>query len=82
VSDDPSPLDQLIESEEASMIGDAVRRLGEPCRTLLVLFYWEEASMEEIASRLGLANAETAKSKKYQCKKALQEILKRVAHYG
>ena len=81
-SEDSSPLDQLIESEETAMIGDAVKRLGEPCRTLLLLFYWEEASMEEIAGRLGFANAETAKSKKYQCKKALQEMLKRFAHHG
>jgi RNA polymerase sigma factor (sigma-70 family) len=81
-SEDPSPLDQLIESEESALIANALRRLGEPCRTLLVLFYWEEANMEEIAGRLGFANAETAKSKKYQCKKALQEMLKRIAHYG
>ncbi len=79
ISEDPSPLDMLIEEEESAMIGDALRKLGEPCRTLLVLFYWEEASMEEIASRLGFANPETAKSKKYQCKKALQEMLKRRA---
>jgi len=57
-------------------VRDALDRLGEPCRTLLILFYWEEASMEEIASRLGFANAETAKSKKYQCKKALEQILR------
>ncbi len=82
ISEDPSPLDRLIEEEESAMIGDALGRLGEPCRTLLILFYWEEASMEEIAGRLGFANPETAKSKKYQCKKALQEMLKRLAHYG
>ncbi len=82
VADDPSPLDRLIESEESAMISNALSRLGEPCRTLLVLFYWEEASMEEIATRLGFANAETAKSKKYQCKKALQDMLKRLVSYG
>ncbi len=82
ISEDPSPLDLLIESEETVMIARALTRLGEPCRTLLVLFYWEEASMEEIAGRLGFANPETAKSKKYQCKKALQEMLKRLEHYG
>lgn len=82
VADDPSPLDRLIESEESEMISNALSMLGEPCRTLLILYYWEEASMEEIAARLGLANPETAKSKKYQCKKALQEKLKRFVSYG
>lgn len=80
-SEDPSPLDQLIESEETAMVGKALGKLGEPCRTLLILFYWEEATMEEIAVRLGFANAETAKSKKYQCKKALRELLKRSSLY-
>ena len=81
-ADDPSPLDILIEREESAVIGEALARLGEPCRRLLILFYWEEASMEEIAVRLGFANPDTAKSKKYQCKKALQEILKRHVSYG
>ena len=73
---DTNPLEAIIEAEEAREVRDALDRLGEPCRTLLILFYWEEASMEEIASRLGFANAETAKSKKYQCKKALEQILR------
>lgn len=76
VAEDPSPLEELIQSEEASLVRDALVRLGEPCRSLLLMFYWEERSMEEIAARLGFANADTAKSKKYQCKKALEEILK------
>jgi RNA polymerase sigma factor (sigma-70 family) len=75
-SGDPDPLEAMIEAESVREIGTALRRLGDPCRKLLLLFYWEEASMEEIARRLGFANAETAKSKKYQCKKALQELLK------
>lgn len=74
---DASPLDLLVESEEAAVVRDALSRLGEPCRTLLILFYWEEASMDDIAVRLGFANADTAKSKKYQCKKALERLLKR-----
>jgi RNA polymerase sigma factor (sigma-70 family) len=74
-SGDPSPLEALIERERAQIVKLALAKLGEPCKTLLILFYWEEASMEQIASRLGFANAETAKSKKYQCKKALQLLL-------
>lgn len=75
-SDDPGPLDLMVETEEAAMIARALDHLGEPCRKLLLLFYWEEHSMDEIASQLGFANAETAKSKKYQCKKALENLLR------
>jgi RNA polymerase sigma factor (sigma-70 family) len=72
---DPDPLESMIEDEQTRMIGNALMRLGEPCRTLLLLFYWEEVPMEEIARRLGFANAATAKSKKYQCKKTLQALM-------
>ena len=70
-----SPLDAMIDRERTRTVDDALARLGEPCRTILLLFYWEQASMDEIARRLGFANAETAKARKYQCKKSLQQIL-------
>lgn len=71
-----SALDALLEDEQVQIVRDALEALGEPCKTLLLLFYWEERSMEEIADQLGFANADTAKSKKYQCKRALEGILK------
>jgi RNA polymerase sigma factor (sigma-70 family) len=70
-----SPLDAMIDSERTRAVHDALQKIGEPCRAILLLFYWEQATMEEIASRLGFANAETAKARKYQCKKSLQQIL-------
>ena len=72
---DPSPLDSLIESDQARLVRNALDRLGDPCRKLLLLFYWDECSLEEIASAMGFANADTVKSKKYQCKKALERYL-------
>jgi RNA polymerase sigma factor (sigma-70 family) len=74
--EDASALDIMVESEEAKMVLDALNSLGEPCKTLLILFYWEEKTMNEIAEQLRFANADTAKSKKYQCKKELQKLLK------
>lgn len=71
----PSILESLIATEQAKMVRDALEKIGEQCRKLLLLFYWEELSMEEIASQLGYANAETVKAKKYQCKKALERVL-------
>ncbi len=70
-----STLDQMIDEERTEAVRSALEALGEPCRTLLLLFYWEELSMEDIAGRLGFANADTAKSKKYQCKKTLKDLL-------
>ena len=74
-SGDASPLEEMIENEESVRIASALETLGDPCKKLLLLYYWEEVSMEEIAAQLGFANADTVKSKKYQCKKALQKLL-------
>jgi len=74
--EDLSPLEQVMEDEQSQMVRRALERLGEPCKKLLLLYYWEELPMEEIASRLGFANADTAKSKKYQCKKALERLIR------
>ena len=71
----PSVLDYLIATERVEMVHDALETIGEQCKKLLLLFYWEEQSMEEIAIRLGFANADTVKAKKYQCKKALERAL-------
>jgi len=78
----PDPLDVLIEDEESQLIRDALETLGEPCRTLLLLFYWEELPMDVIAHRIGFANADTVKSKKYQCKKALAALLQQTPRGG
>lgn len=75
-ADDPSPLEELMESEAAMLVRNALERLGDPCRKLLVLFYWEELPMERIAAELGFANAATAKARKYQCRKALEVLLR------
>lgn len=74
-----SVLDMMIEEEDARAVRNALDRIGEQCRRLLLLFYWEECPMEEIAQKMGFANAETAKSKKYQCKKSLEKILKQTS---
>lgn len=82
--EDPSlsPLDELILAEQSSLISEALGRIGEQCRKLLLLFYWEELSMDEIALQLGFTNADTAKAKKYQCKKALEEMMKKEMFIG
>ena len=75
-SDDLTADAAMIRSEQTLMVRNAMERIDGICRKLLTLFYWEELSMDEIARRMGFANAETAKSKKYQCKKHLERELK------
>lgn len=44
------------------------------CRTLLKHFYWNHKPMDEIASILGMRNADSAKSKKSKCMNKVKEI--------
>jgi RNA polymerase sigma factor (sigma-70 family) len=69
-------LEGFIRNESVDLMRRAMERLGEQCRKLLLLFYWEELSMEQIASEMNFANAATVKSKKYQCKKELEKMAK------
>lgn len=75
-SGDASQLELMIESERSQTVASALEKLGDPCKTLLLLYYWEEKSQEDIAAQMGFANAATVKSKKYTCKKMLEKILR------
>lgn len=44
------------------------------CRTLLKHFYWNHKPMDEIASILGMRNADSAKSKKSKCMNKVKDI--------
>ncbi len=49
-------------------------QLPAECRTLLKHFYWNHKPMDEIASILGMRNADSAKSKKSKCMNKVKEI--------
>ncbi len=68
----PSSLDQLLSGEQVRMIHRALDAIQPLCKRLLMLFYFEERSMEDIAKILNMAGPDVAKSRKYQCKKALE----------
>jgi len=63
-------------AERIKIINKCVNELGETCRKVLTYFYFDGMSMAEIAERVGFANTNTAKTKKYKCKKKLDEIVK------
>jgi RNA polymerase sigma factor (sigma-70 family) len=77
VSDNnPTSLETLISAEKIELVRRTLEMIPEICKKLLLLYYFEEKSMEEIAGILQFANTDVAKSKKYQCKKSLEEILR------
>lgn len=66
----------LEEKERIKIIAECVNDLGDTCRKVLTYYYFDGMSMAEIAERLGFANTNTAKTKKYKCKKKLDEIVR------
>ncbi|HMN32215.1 MAG TPA: sigma-70 family RNA polymerase sigma factor [Chitinophagaceae bacterium] len=49
-------------------------QLGDPCKTLLNAFYFDNKNMNEIADLLGYTNAENAKSQKYKCLNRIRSL--------
>ncbi len=62
--------------ERENILHSCMNELGETCRKVLMYYYFDNFSMQEIAEKLGFANADTAKTKKYKCKKELDDLIK------
>ena len=73
---DSSETMDLEGPEREKIIAKCMDQLGETCRKVLMYYYFDEMSMQEIADKLGFANTDTAKTKKYKCKQKLDELVK------
>lgn len=63
-------------AEKERIIAECIDQLGDTCKKVLTYYYFDEMSMQDIADRLGFLNTDTAKTKKYKCKKKLDELIK------
>ncbi len=64
------------ERERDRIIKECIAELGDSCKKILTYYYFDGMSMVEIAKKLDLANTDTAKTKKYKCKKRLDSLVK------
>jgi len=55
-------------------MGDALKLLGEPCKTIIEDFYIHNRSMQEICDTFGYTNADNAKTQKYKCLQRLKKL--------
>ena len=58
----------------------AVSQLGDPCRKLVELYYYQKKSMQEISVLLNYKNADTAKNQKYKCMEKLRKLYHEQEH--
>jgi RNA polymerase sigma factor (sigma-70 family) len=67
---------EMDKEERVTIILGCIEELSETCKNILLYFYYDRLSMDEIAEKLGFANADTAKTKKYKCKQELDKKVK------
>ena len=65
--------DEMYE-ESLQLVESCLEKLGEPCKSLLELYYYHSMSMEEIADRMNYKNRFTSKNLKYKCINRLRKI--------
>jgi RNA polymerase sigma factor (sigma-70 family) len=68
--------DNFSEISDFKHLQKAMDEIGETCKKLLMMFYFDGNDMEQIARKMQFANADTAKAKKYQCFKKLETLIK------
>lgn len=76
LDDQEEMLDRLMQDEQLERIRRGLNSIHADCKRLLTLFYFEERSLKDIAGKMNFANPDVVKSKKYQCKKALEKAVK------
>lgn len=67
--------ESLHESETMKQTLAFFGRLGENCKKILVMYYYQEMSMKEIAVAMHYDSEQVARNTKYKCSKKLTTIL-------
>lgn len=65
----------FFQKEQINAITECIEKLSETCQKVLSLYYFDKMSMSEIAVRLDFSSSDTAKTKKYKCKKELDKLV-------
>ena len=75
LSKDEASLEELNQKEEdLQMIEKCLHLLGDPCRKLLELYYYQKLSMADITAAMEYKNVDTTKNLKYKCIKRLKKL--------
>jgi len=71
------PVTEIINDREMKQqLNKMLQELGESCRKILELFYYENLSMKEIVSQMHYENEQVVRNKKYKCLQQLTEKMK------
>ena len=70
-----TPLSFLIDEERSKGLLALFDKLGDACKQMLLLSFYEDLDMREIAARTGFKDEQNARNKKHKCLTALREIV-------
>jgi len=72
--------DLLEQNEQCDALHKAIGQIGEQCKSILMKFYWEKKSVEEISQSLQMTAA-SVKNGKYRCMQKLKEKANELKQY-
>lgn len=67
--------EQIVNREARTLLAGLIGKLGETCKKILLLFYFENASIREILDNLDYENEQVVRNKKYKCLKQLEMMI-------
>ena len=65
----------IADRETKNLVMDLMDKLGETCKQILLLYYYENQSMKQILTTLHYENEQVVRNKKYKCLKQLEQLL-------
>jgi RNA polymerase sigma factor (sigma-70 family) len=69
------PIEDFEQLEQTKLMKECIDKLGEPCKTIIIQFYFFKTSMEKIANLMNYTNANNAKNQKYKCFIRLKKMI-------
>jgi RNA polymerase sigma-70 factor (ECF subfamily) len=66
---------ELIRVEQFDKIKNVIADLGDPCKRILELFYFNKLPNEKIAEIMGYSSAKTVKNLKYKCLQRIKKLI-------
>lgn len=75
VEDDYAIEIKLKKEEQYKSVDIGLTKLGDPCKTLLQLFYYKKMKMDEIKTLMAYESRDSVKTAKYKCIKRLKKMV-------
>lgn len=70
------PIDQFATNDRQRLVARLMETIGEPCKSILELFYFRGFSMEAIAQRMDYKNENVVKTQKLRCLTNLKNMVR------